>query len=147
MIIRLSGLQEASRRIEVAVTGLIDRAKKVIQQEVEELEIQINAQLESDLKGLLKIEVSGDSIILRLPFEGRTGKTARWQHNPKFWSKYGKAKGISLHQPFQDVLTRRGYTNISPGRGDPIESSSGSAPNVRITAKLPDSIIQEIVRS
>jgi hypothetical protein len=145
MIIRLSGLQEASRRIEIAVIGLIDRAKKIIQQEVNELELEINSRLDSDIKGHLKIETSGDSIILSLPYvigttdKGKTKISARKKHNP-YWSQFRL-------QPFQDVLASRGYTNISPGRGEAIEPSRGSAPNVRITAKLPDSIIQEIVRS
>jgi hypothetical protein len=144
MNVNITGFQDASRIINARVTGLIERARIVIQKEVEETESEIRRQLGS-IAGFLEIETEEDGFTIVLRWGEPKANSARWQHNPKHWDR-AAASGMSLHQPFQDVLASRGYTNISPARGEPIDSDgTHQAPNVRVSARLPERVIQEII--
>jgi hypothetical protein len=147
MNVNITGFQDASRIIEARIQGLVNRARTVIQREVDETEAEIRRQLAYDgVEGFLESDSDENSFTIELRWGIEKNNSARWQHNPKRWDKAKKAGGINLHQPFQDVLASRGYTDISPARGEPIDSDgSRSAPNVRVSARLPERVIQEII--
>jgi hypothetical protein len=147
MLFQLSGLQEASRMIETKIIGITQRAKTMLEQEVEELRQDIASKFrgaEAELASYLKIEHEGDSIILSLPYNigmNRKGKpkvSARKANNP-YWPQF-------VNQPFQDALSARGYIDIEPSSGSPIQPSGSKAPNVRIKAKLPQAFINRVLR-
>jgi hypothetical protein len=147
MGIMLSNFQDAARFIEAQVAGFEERARQILEREIEELKEDIGRRfqgtVESDFAWHLKIEHDGDSITLYLPFDigtdskGRRKVSARGKHNP------GNPK--FTYQPFQEALRDRGYTEIDPAPGQGIPETDGkTAPNVRISAKLPDKLIREI---
>lgn len=144
----LANFQEAGRFIEAQVAGFEARARQILEREIEELKIDIGKRFvgpyDYQWGWHLQTEHDGDSITLYLPFKigvdsrGRDKVSAHRKHNPG-------NKAFADYQPFQDALEKRGYTEISPARGEPIPSTDGkTAPNVRISAKLPDKLIREI---
>jgi len=145
MLFKLSGLQELTRKIE-ARTAKIQDARRLLEEEVEKVKQEIASRFkgsESEFASHLKIEYSGDSIILSLPYRigtNRKGKpkvSARKVHNP-YWPQFS-------YQPFQDALSARGYTDIEPSSGSPIQPSGSRAPNVRISAKFPESFLRQLI--
>lgn len=142
----LANFQDASRFIEAQLTGFEAKAREVLEREIEELKYDIGRRFqgtaESDFAWHLKIEHEGDSITLYLPYDigadskGKKKVSARKKHNP-LWTEF-------TCQPFQEALRDRGYTDIDPSPGQSIPSSGRTAPNVRISAKLPDRLIREI---
>lgn len=138
----LTNIQDVSRIIDDKVKNFLQRSREILENEVEAVRADIAAEFKgsSDNFGsLLQIEFEGKLIRLILPYRAGDTITARKKHNP-LWKQF-------KYQPFQDVLEKRGYTNVSPGKGIPIEPSKGSAPNVIVTAELPDILLREIVNS
>jgi len=146
MYFQLSGLQELTRKIE-ARTARIQEARRLLEEEVEKIKQDIARRLkgpEKEFADKLDISYDGDSIILSLPYVIGINKrkqrkvTARKIHNP-YW-------GLpDWYQPFQDALFDNGYTDISPAKGAGITSSGSKAPNVRITAKFPESFLRQLI--
>jgi hypothetical protein len=142
-MIVLKGLDSTARYIEVRVKGLIEHTKKVLAEEVNELQQAIDMKFSGDasmLRGKLEITRDGDTISLSLPYiigtssKGKPIRSVRKQHNPH-WTEFNV-------QPFQKAMEERGYTNIHPV-GD-IEPSGGKVPNIRITANLPADLIRRM---
>lgn len=143
VVLALDGVREASRAIRIHADGLARRAQEILRGEAEAIRAAISARFAARgsrvRASAVRVEAGDDgSVIVTLPYLAGGVVTARKENNP-FWG--GSGKGI--YQPFQEVLRGRGYTEISPAPGDAIGPSSG-APGVRISARPPDRLVQEI---
>ena len=135
MSFTLTGLQEFSRRIEAEQAFFIERTKSAIDKEIAYLREKIAVRLGS-LGSYVDMDLSEDILSLRynigMKKSGKPDTSARDYHNPGS----PKFNITGQRQPFQDVLTEEGYIDISPGPGEAIPVSHGSAPGIRITAKM-----------
>lgn len=144
VVLALEGVREASRAIRLHADGLARRAQKVLGEEAEAIRAAISARFAAHgsrvRASAVRVEPGEDgSVVVTLPYLAGGVVTARKENNP-FWAGQGK---LAIYQPFQDVLRDRGYTDISPAPGDSIGPSSG-APGVRISARPPERLLQEI---
>jgi hypothetical protein len=151
MILNLQGLQDASRIIEVKVNEIKANLRKGIEKEIELVRSRIEDRMRSggDASLVPYLRIDFENMILHLQYDmgsktlksGQTVKnvSARKKHNPH-WKAF-------KHQPVQDALKDLGYSDISPDRGVPISpASSGSAPNVRISATVTPEVIRRIMK-
>jgi hypothetical protein len=133
---KITGLRELERTIEVSIAAAKHRLDRAIGQEIEYLGAKIKSRLGS-LGSYVEIDIQGKGIVLRYVVIEKKSTTARDYHNPA--SRRFNITG--QRQPFQDVLAEEGYENISPAQGQTIQVVQGEAPGVRITATMgPDAV-------
>lgn len=148
--IALSGLRDVSRKMEVMQNALLRISTKGLKQEAERLKQDIMRRFKGGdhvLADYMYVEIEGDTITVGLQYyrnerwgNGKRKVTAWKGHNP-FW-----AKNFFGYQPFQDALKEAGYEEISPAPKVAIQNSEGTAPEVHITAKITNQVIDRIMR-
>jgi hypothetical protein len=135
--------------------GLRDLERIIIdkRRQVEDIDIALNKELVllqqliqsymggSDTKLVPYVRLDLGDKMVYLEYNMGDGKvTARDYHNPGS----PKFKGS---QPFQQALEAMGYENIEPGFGQAIPVSSGSAPGIRLKARMSDEVINRLMRN